>query len=95
MKTCRFGVGAYLAALPQHVQVLQAVSGQVAQGSLSEQEVLVGLTNQREAQTLDSQPQSAHLLREGVSGSQTHHPTVGLLQGQHLLAGYRLHQLPT
>lgn len=87
--------GAHLAALPQHVQVLQAVSGEVAQGPLSQEEVLVGLANQREAQTLDPQPQGAHLLREGVSGSQTHHAAVGLLQGQRLLTGHRLHQQPT
>lgn len=86
--------GAHLAARPQHVQVLQAVPGQVAQGPLSQQEVLVGLTDQREAQTLDPQPQSAHLLGEGVSRSQTQHATVGLLQGQRLLPGHRLHQQP-
>lgn len=90
-----FGVGAHLAALPQHVQVLQAVSGQVAQGPLSQHEVLVGLANQREAQTLDPQPQSTHLLREGVSGSEAHRSAVGLLHGQRLLTGHHLHQQPT
>lgn len=84
----------HLTPLPQHVQVLQAVSGQVAQGSLSQQQVLVGLTDQREGQTLDSQPQSAHLFREGVSSSQTYHSAVGLLQGQSLITWHHLHQLP-
>lgn len=84
--------GAHLAARPEHVQVVQAVSGQVAEGPLGQQEVLVGLADEGEAQTLDPEPQGAHLLREGVSGSQAHHPAVGLLQGQRLLAGHHLHQ---
>lgn len=85
---------AHLAPLPQHVQVLQAVSRQVAQRYLGQQKVLVGLANQSEAQTLDAQPQCTHLFREGVSSPQSDHPAVSLLQGQRLLAGHRLHQQP-
>lgn len=83
--------GAHLAPLPQHVQVLQAVSGQVAQCSLSQQQVLMGLTDEREAQTLDPQPQGAHLLREGISSPEPHHAAVSILQGQILFARYRLY----
>lgn len=86
---------AHLAPLPQHVQVLQAVAGQVAQCSLSQQQVLVRLTDEREAQTLNPQPQSARLLRERVSGSEPHHAAVGVLQSQILFARHRLHYQPT
>lgn len=88
-------VAAHLAALPQHVQLLQAVSPQSAQRPVGQQEVLVGLANQREADILDRHPQSAHLLGEGVSSSEAQHSAVGLLQGQRLLPGRRLHQRPT
>lgn len=86
---------AHLAALAQHVQLLQTVSAQVPQGPLSQQEVVVGLAHQREAQALHPQPQSARLLGERLSGSQAHHSAVGLLQGQSLLPGDRLQRRPT
>lgn len=96
MSSCpRLGPPAHLGALAQHVQLLHAVSAQVPQAPLSQQEVLMGLAHQREGQVLDPQPQSAHLLRERLPGSQAPHSTVGLLQGQRLLPGFRLPQRPT